>query len=220
MIPHLPEPWRSFMASELNKPYFTELLNKVDEAYRSSRVFPEASQLFTAFNLCFPSEVKVVILGQDPYHGPGQAHGLAFSVPEGMKIPPSLRNIFKEIEQEIGSPYPASGNLKRWAMQGVLLLNAVLSVENGKPRSHVSFGWQKFTQSVIEQLSRNYTGIVFMLWGGDAIKMAEHIDASRHLVLTAPHPSPLSAYRGFFGCNHFAMANDYLINSKKQPIQW
>ena len=184
-------------------------------------MFPPKHLLFNAFHLTHPDKVKVVILGQDPYHGEGEAHGLAFSVPDGIKTPPSLRNIFKEIQSEFpDSATPESGNLTRWAKQGVLLLNTVLTVRKDSARSHAGLGWELFTDAVIKAISDNSEGVVFMLWGKDAAAKQSLINRDRHLVLSAPHPSPLSAYRGFFGCMNFAEANTYLERQGKSPIVW
>ena len=190
------------------------------EKAKGKIIYPANAQLFAAFNATPFEQVKVVILGQDPYHGPGQAHGLSFSVPEGIATPPSLLNIFKELSREYGSPIPHSGNLTAWANQGVLLLNAVLSVESAKPGSHQNKGWEGFTDEVIRQLSSQCEGLVFMLWGAYAQAKGKIIDYQRHCVLKAPHPSPLSAYRGFIGCGHFSSANRYLQGRGQTPIQW
>ncbi|HQU75201.1 MAG TPA: uracil-DNA glycosylase, partial [Chitinophagales bacterium] len=203
--------WKAVLADEFDKAYFQQIRYLLLAAKRDGKViFPPGSQIFNAYNLTPFEQVKVVILGQDPYHGPGQAHGLCFSVPEGVKPPPSLVNIFKEQEKDLGIPRPAHGNLETWARQGVFLLNAMLTVESGKPGSHQQIGWQYFTDATIKALSENKEHLVFLLWGAFAQKKAELIDAGKHLILQAAHPSPFSADRGFFGCRHFSKANTYL----------
>lgn len=191
-----------------------------EERARGKQIFPPNQQLFAAMNATDFDAVKVVILGQDPYHGPGQAHGLSFSVPDGVPPPPSLLNIFKELEREYGTPKPLTGNLTPWARQGVLLLNAVLSVESGNAGSHQGKGWEEFTDFVIRTLAAEREGLAFMLWGAYAQAKGRFIDTNRHCVLRAPHPSPLSAYRGFIGCGHFSKANRYLQARNKTPINW
>jgi uracil-DNA glycosylase len=190
------------------------------EKAKGKIIYPSNAQLFAAFNATPFEKIKVVILGQDPYHGPGQAHGLSFSVPDGVTPPPSLVNIFKELSRDYGMPAPQTGNLKAWADQGVLLLNAVLSVESSKPGSHQNKGWEAFTDEVIRQISNQREGVVFMLWGAYAQAKGKIIDNQRHCVLRAPHPSPLSAYRGFIGCGHFSSANRYLQGRGQTPIKW
>jgi uracil-DNA glycosylase len=190
------------------------------EKAAGKRVYPPGPQMFAALDATPFEEVKVVILGQDPYHGPGQAHGLSFSVPPGVDVPPSLANIFKELERDLGLPRPAHGCLQSWARQGVLLLNAVLSVEAGKAGAHQGKGWEGFTDHVVETLGREREGLVFMLWGSYAQAKGRVIDARRHCVLRAPHPSPLSAHRGFLGCGHFSAANRWLAGGGKTPIDW
>lgn len=213
--------WREALADEWDKPYFRQLTDYVRSRYASgARVYPPASRIFAALDACPLSQVKVVIIGQDPYHGPGQANGMCFSVADGVKFPPSLVNIFKEVSDDTGAPYPASGNLERWASQGVLLLNSILTVEDGRPGSHASIGWEKFTDAVVDAVSRLNNNVVFLLWGSYAIRKGESIDRSRHLVLTSVHPSPLSAYRGFLGCRHFSQANAYLSSHSLSPILW
>ena len=218
--------WRHVLSEELEKEYFKELWEKVGEAYRSNpdRVFPPQELIFNAFEHCHFDDVKVVILGQDPYHGAGQAHGLAFSVPEGVKKPPSLRNIFKEINNTINCAIncviPQSGNLERWADQSVLLLNSTLTVTEGKAGSHQNLGWEQFTDTVIQKISDKKEHVVFLLWGNYAQEKGKNIDTSKHLVLTAPHPSPLSAHRGFLGCDHFNKTNQYLRKHNQQEIIW
>lgn len=212
--------WKRELASEWDAPYFKMLTDSVRQAYKTRLVFPPAGKIFAAFDACPFDKVKVVILGQDPYHGDGQANGLCFSVSDGVMMPPSLVNIFKEIEAETGKPIPASGDLTRWAEQGVMLLNATLTVEAHCPGSHQGRGWETFTDAVVRHLSDNRDGLVFILWGAYAIRKGQLIDRSKHLVLASAHPSPLSAYRGFFGNNHFNLTNQYLISNGKTPIEW
>lgn len=213
--------WKKELSSEIEKPYFQDLLEFVSEEYSTNTCFPESDSVFEAFNLAALDKVKVVILGQDPYHGPRQAHGLCFSVFEDAKIPPSLKNIFKEIENDLGKPVPDNGNLARWANQGVLMLNAVLTVQAHKAGSHSGKGWEQFTDRVIEILSDKKENLVFLLWGGPARKKGTRIDNSKHLVLESGHPSPLSAIRGhWFGNRHFSKTNDYLIAKGKESINW
>lgn len=214
--------WKAALADEFEKPYFGQLAEFVRTEYRNPamRIYPPASKIFEAFNATPFGDVKVVIIGQDPYHGPGQANGLCFSVNKGVAFPPSLLNIFKEIQSETGAPIPQDGDLSRWARQGVLLLNSSLTVREHQPKSHSNLGWERLTDEAVRRLASQREGIVFMLWGSDAIRKGSFIDRSRHLVLTSPHPSPLSAYRGFFGNNHFKLANEYLVKSGKSPIEW
>ena len=212
--------WKSKLSEEFLKDYFIRLSEFVKEEYHTNIVYPPGSMIFNAFNLCPFNDVKVVIIGQDPYHGPGQAHGLCFSVKENVAFPPSLINIFKEIQNDTGIPRPSSGNLERWARQGVLLLNASLTVRAHMPGSHQKKGWEVFTDSVINIINRDKTNIVFLLWGAYAQKKGESIDRSRHLVLESVHPSPLSASRGFFGNNHFSLCNNYLKGHGIEPINW
>ena len=216
------EGWKRELEGEFEKPYFRNLTNAVRMEYADPRVtvYPPAGKIFAAFDNSPFKDTKVVIIGQDPYHGPGQANGLSFSVNPGIVIPPSLRNIFKEINSDIGSPIPSDGDLTRWARQGVLLLNATLTVREHQPRSHANLGWSEFTDAAVRAINEHGENVVFMLWGSDAIRKGSMIDRSRHLVLTAPHPSPLSASRGFFGCRHFSQANAYLAAHGKTPIQW
>lgn len=214
------ESWKKALAAQWDMPYFEHLTNWVRTRYASSVVYPPPARIFAAFDNCPFDSVRVVILGQDPYHGPGQANGLCFSVADGVAMPPSLINIFKEVENDTGTPVPQSGDLTRWARQGVLLLNSTLTVDAGRPASHAGQGWETFTDAVIHELATRREGIVFMLWGSYAIRKGEFIDRNRHLVLTSPHPSPLSAYRGFFGNHHFSMANDYLRRRGEAPIVW
>lgn len=212
--------WKRCLSDEWSKDYFINLTDFVRRQYAAKTVFPPASQIFAAFDACPFDDVKVVILGQDPYHDYGQANGLCFSVNPGVPMPPSLINIFKEIHDDIGAPIPADGDLSRWARQGVLLLNATLTVEAHRAASHQGHGWEEFTDEVIMRLARDREGLVFMLWGSHAIKKGAFIDRQRHLVLTSPHPSPLSAYRGFFGNHHFSQANAYLQSRNISPINW
>lgn len=213
--------WLKALHEEMNKPYFAALLLKInDERNAHNIIYPLEHQLFNAFNTTPFNDVRVLLLGQDPYHGPNQAHGLSFSVPDGQRLPPSLKNIFKELENDLGITAPASGNLTLWAQQGVLMLNAVLSVEAGQAGSHAHWGWETFTDAVIKTVSEEHEHVVFMLWGNYALKKIPFIDASKHLILTAPHPSPLSYYRGFKGCKHFSATNAYLVAHKKKPIRW
>lgn len=212
--------WKTRLADEWNKHYFVRLTEFVRQEYRTKQIFPPAAKIFAAFDACPFEQVKVVILGQDPYHDVGQANGLCFSVAPGIPMPPSLINIFKEIHDDIGTPIPDNGDLSRWAKQGVLLLNATLTVEAHRAASHQGQGWEEFTDEVIMRLANDRQGLVFMLWGSYAIKKGAFIDRTRHLVLTSPHPSPLSAYRGFFGNKHFSRANNYLTEQGKTPIKW
>ena len=212
--------WQEVLQPDFDMPYFEKLTAWVRQAYQTTEVYPPASLIFNAFNLTPFDEVKVVILGQDPYHNPGQAMGLSFSVPEGVPLPPSLQNIFKEASDDLQLPAPTSGDLTHWAEQGVLLLNAILTVQAHQPRSHHSFGWQILTDKVIDLLNKKREGIVFILWGSDAQRKEWQIDTTKHLVLKAPHPSPLSAYRGFFGTKPFSQTNYYLMSRGKRPIQW
>ncbi len=213
--------WNRVLGDEFSKPYFAGIKRFIlDEKEKGNRVFPPGSLIFNAFNSTPFNKLKVVILGQDPYHGSGQAHGLSFSVPEGVALPPSLVNIFKEIKQELGFNIPRSGNLEPWATQGVFLLNAILTVNARQAASHRDAGWQIFTDKVIKTISELKQNVVFLLWGKFAAQKTELIDQSRHLILTAPHPSPFSAHSGFFGCGHFRQANDYLVNQGLKPINW
>lgn len=212
--------WKERLAAEWEAPYFRQLTQFVTERYRTVPVYPPGSKIFAAFDACPFSNLKVVILGQDPYHGPGQANGLCFSVNPGVPFPPSLRNIFAEVEADTGAPIPPDGDLIRWARQGVLLLNATLTVEEHRAGSHQGRGWETFTDNVIATISRECEHLVFILWGSYAIGKKALIDQSRHLVLTSPHPSPLSAHRGFFGNHHFSRANSYLEAHGKEPVKW
>lgn len=212
--------WKIALAEEFNKPYFKDLSERVRSAYVSRTVFPPPKFVFNAFSLCPFDAVKVVILGQDPYHGQGQAHGLSFSVPDGVPTPPSLQNVYKEIEDDLGIVEPPTGNLERWAKQGILLLNATLTVEKGNAGSHQGLGWEQFTDAVIKKISDEKEHVVFMLWGKYAQEKGTVIDAHKHLVLKAAHPSPFSANHGFFGCKHFSKANAYLEEHGIEPIEW
>ena len=214
------ESWRERLQSECDAPYFALLTDFVRHEYATTRVYPPGSQMFAAFDACPFDKVKVVILGQDPYHEPGQAHGLCFSVNDGVPFPPSLQNIFKEIHDDIGTPVPMSGDLTRWANQGVLLLNATLTVRAHQAGSHQNKGWEQFTDAVIHRLAQERENLVFILWGSYAQRKGEFIDRSRHLVLQSPHPSPLSAHRGFFGNRHFSRTNEYLTAHGIEPILW
>lgn len=212
--------WKKRLAEEFEKPYFVQLTEFVRNEYRAGTCYPPGKLIFNAFNQCPFDEAKVVIIGQDPYHGPGQAHGLCFSVNDGVHFPPSLQNIFKEIQNDLGIPVPATGNLTRWAEQGVLLLNATLTVRAHQAGSHQRQGWESFTDAAIRALAEEREHLVFILWGSYAQKKGAFIDRSRHLVLSSAHPSPLSAYQGFFGNKHFSLANAYLEEHGKTPIKW
>lgn len=214
------ESWGSRLADEFEKPYFERLTSFVRNEYATRRIFPPGGRIFAAFDACPFDKVKVVILGQDPYHDEGQANGLCFSVSDGIPMPPSLVNILREVSADTGVPMPTSGNLERWAQQGVLLLNATLTVEAHRPGSHQRQGWEEFTDSVILRLASERSNLVFLLWGSYAQRKGAFIDQSRHLVLKSAHPSPLSAYRGFFGNHHFTLANDYLRAHGQDPIVW
>lgn len=215
--------WKRVLNDEFEQKYFKELTQKVKELYlnNTDKIFPKGADIFRAFDLCPFDQAKVIILGQDPYPTRGHAHGLSFSVNDHVKpFPKSLKNIFSEINNDIGKPFPENGNLSRWAEQGVLLLNAVLTVEEGRPDSHKGIGWEQFTDSVIKVLSTQKEHLIFMLWGAKAGHKRALIDEGKHKVLSSVHPSPLSAYRGFFGCKHFSKANDYLLMNKLTPIDW
>lgn len=214
------ESWKKRLQSEFDEPYFKELTDFVRKEYSTKKIFPPAKLIFNAFDTCPFDDVKVVIIGQDPYHGVGQAHGLCFSVNDGVEVPPSLINIYKEIERSLGKPAPTSGNLTRWTEQGVLLLNATLTVEAHKAGSHQGRGWERFTDAAIHKIAEEKNNVVFMLWGSYAQQKGAFIDSSKHLVLKSVHPSPLSAYRGFIGNNHFVLANQYLKEHGKKEINW
>lgn len=212
--------WKKRLASEFERPYFQELTSFVKREYETQTVYPPGKEIFRAFDKCDFDDVKVVIIGQDPYHGPGQANGLCFSVREGVRMPPSLMNIFKEIQSDIGKPFPPSGDLERWAWQGVLLLNATLTVRASSPGSHQNKGWETFTDAAIKKISDEKENVVFLLWGAYAQKKGEVIDRSKHHVLMSPHPSPFSADRGFFGCKHFSKTNAFLKSKGLPEIDW
>jgi uracil-DNA glycosylase len=218
---NIAESWKERLQGEFEKPYFQQLVEFVKNEYATQTVYPPGRLIFNAFNHCAFDDTKVVILGQDPYHGPGQANGLAFSVNDGVPIPPSLVNIFKEIKDDLGKPLPKSGNLERWADQGVLLLNATLTVRAGQAGSHQNKGWETFTDAVIQKIAAEKDGLVFMLWGAYAQKKGAVIDGSRHLILKAKHPSPMAAqWGGWFGNKHFSQANAYLREQGKTEIMW
>ena len=214
MSVRIEQTWKDSLENEWNQDYFIRLTDFVRDRYRMTTVYPPAGKIFAAFDSCPFDQVKVVILGQDPYHGPGQANGLCFSVSPGIELPPSRVNIFKEVSSDLSKPMPDDGNLERWARQGVLLLNATLTVEAHKAGSHQGHGWEEFTDAAVKKLAEEREGLVFMLWGSYAIRKGAFIDRNRHLVLTAPHPSPLSAYRGFFGCKL------WLVDHNQAPIVW
>ncbi len=212
--------WRNLLADEFDKTYFKDLTDFVRLEYKTKTVYPPPAKIFCALDLCPPENIQVVILGQDPYHGAGQAHGLCFSVNDGVQIPPSLQNIYKEIKSDLGIEIPKSGNLERWANQGVLLLNATLTVVANTAGSHQKKGWETFTDAIIKKISDTQNNAVFMLWGRYAQNKSPLIDEKKHCILKAPHPSPLSAYSGFFGCKHFSKANEYLEFTGKKGITW
>jgi uracil-DNA glycosylase len=212
--------WKERLKGEFDKPYFTDLTHFVRSEYETQKIYPPGKLIFNAFEKCPFNRTKVVILGQDPYHEPGQAHGLCFSVPDGVSFPPSLQNIFKEIKNDLDIPVPGSGNLERWAEQGVFLLNATLTVRAHQAGSHQKKGWETFTDKVIELLSNSQDHLVFILWGAYAQRKGELINGTRHLVLKSVHPSPLSAHRGFFGNHQFSKTNEYLISHGKAPVNW
>lgn len=212
--------WQEIISQEEEKTYYQKLQEAIDERYETSVVFPPKEKIFNAFELTPLENLKVVILGQDPYHGIGQAQGLAFSTPSHMKNPPSMQNILKEIIDDYGLSLCSNGDLTQWAKQGVLLLNTILTVEESKPKSHHKLGWEIFTDNIIRYISENFEDVIFLLWGSPAIAKAKLIDRSKHHILTAPHPSPLSAYRGFLGCKHFTQTNTILERLGKKPISW
>lgn len=218
--PQIEESWREALKEEFRSDYFISLKDFLKEEKKNYTIFPPGNEMFTAFNLCPLSLVKVVIIGQDPYHGPGQAHGLCFSVPDGIAIPPSLRNIYKEINRDLGIPIPKTGNLEKWAEQGVLLLNAILSVRATEAASHHGKGWETFTNKVIKTVSDLRAGIVFVLWGKYAQDKQYLIDTEKHFILKSVHPSPLSASRGFLGCGHFSKINQILKENGIEEIDW
>lgn len=212
--------WLKILKPEFKADYFKKLLEFVQQERKSKTIFPKVVDIFHAFKVLPFDSVKVVIIGQDPYHGEGQAHGLCFSVNDGVKLPPSLKNIFKELQSDIGCDIPESGNLEKWAKQGVLLLNSVLTVEKSKPGSHRNQGWETFTDNIIKKISEKHSGIIFLLWGNYAIEKEKLIDAEKHFILKAPHPSPFSAYQGFFGCKHFSKTNSLLRQAGEKEINW
>ena len=212
--------WLKALEPEFRKPYYRKLYETIRQEYARGPVYPPAEDLLSAYELTPLEKVKVVILGQDPYHEPGQAEGWAFSVPEGVRIPPSLENIYKELQRDLGKPVPTSGHLESWVNQGVLLLNATLTVEAHHAGSHQGKGWEELTDAAIMALNEKREHLVFMLWGSYAQRKGQFINRRKHLVLEAPHPSPLSAYRGFIGCGHFSAANDYLVRYHQSPIEW
>ena len=212
--------WKELLSDEFEKPYFKTLTDFIRQQYAAKMIFPPARQIFSAFDHCPVPQTKVVIIGQDPYHGAGQANGLCFSVNNSIALPPSLINIYTEIENDLGKKMPPSGNLERWAKRGVLLLNATLTVQKGLANSHQGYGWEILTDAAIARLAQVRDNLVFMLWGNFAQQKEKLIDTSKHLILKAVHPSPLSAYRGFFGCKHFSKANNYLVQNGQTPVDW
>lgn len=212
--------WKALLADEFDKPYFRSLVEFVRSEYASATIYPKGGNIFRAFDKCPVDKLKVVIIGQDPYHGEGQANGLCFSVAQGVPFPPSLQNIFKEVNSDTGAAIPTSGELDRWAEQGVLLLNSVLTVRAHQAASHAGRGWEQFTDAVVRAIAQNKSGIVYMLWGSYAQKKGAIASAASNLILKSVHPSPLSSYRGFFGCRHFSKANQYLVEQGKEPIVW
>jgi len=220
-MPDAVKTWADMLADEKAKPYFQSIMHFLVEEEKAGKViYPAQNDLFSAFQETPFDQVKVVILGQDPYHGPGQAHGLSFSVQPGIKIPPSLKNIYQELYSDLNIPIPTHGCLLNWASQGVLLLNTSLSVEQGKPQSHAKVGWTRFTDKVIETLNHHEQPLVFMLWGAHAKNKRELITEQKHLILTAPHPSPFSVYQGFYGCRHFSQANAFLTKNGREAVRW
>ena len=212
--------WKALLADEFDKPYFRSLVEFVRSEYASTTIYPKGGNIFRAFDKCPVDKLKVVIIGQDPYHGEGQANGLCFSVAQGVPFPPSLQNIFKEVNSDTGAAIPTSGELDRWAEEGVLLLNSVLTVRAHQAASHAGHGWEQFTDAVVRAIAQNKSGIVYMLWGSYAQKKGAIASAASNLILKSVHPSPLSSYRGFFGCRHFSKANQYLVEQGKEPIVW
>ena len=212
--------WYELLKDEFEKPYYKELQKFLIDEYSHYTIYPDSQNVFNALNLVPYDKVRVVIIGQDPYHEPNQAHGLCFSVQDGVDIPPSLQNIYKEIHNDLGLPIPKTGDLTSWAKQGVLLLNSVLTVRKGAANSHKGKGWEQFTTSILEKLNEREKPIVFLLWGNNAKSIASCVDNKRHFILTAPHPSPLSAYAGFFGCKHFSKCNEFLKSVGEEPINW
>lgn len=214
------EDWKEILQGEFDKPYFEELTRFVRSEYAAGQIFPAGRNIFRAFDKCPFETLKVVVIGQDPYHGVGQANGLCFSVNDGVPFPPSLQNIFQEIRDDVGTPVPSSGNLDRWAEQGVLLLNSVLTVRAHQAASHAGRGWEQFTDAVVRIIAERKQELVYMLWGSYAQRKGQMADPSRNLILKSVHPSPLSVYRGFFGCRHFSQANAYLAAHGQEPIRW
>lgn len=212
--------WFNLLKDEFDKPYFKELEKFLTEEYNHYTIYPEEKNIFNALNLVKYDDVKVVIIGQDPYHEPKQAHGLCFSVQDGVELPPSLQNIYKELNTDLGVPIAKTGDLTKWAKQGVLLLNSVLTVRRGQANSHKGKGWEQFTSAIINKLNERQSPIIFILWGNNAKGVAQNINTNKHFVLTAAHPSPLSAYNGFFGCKHFSKTNEILKALNKEPINW
>ena len=212
--------WRTFLKEELDSNNFQRIISTLQTERNIYSIFPKDDELFNAFNITSLENIKVVILGQDPYHGKEQAHGLSFSVPKGVKTPPSLRNIFKELQADLNVPISPNGDLSHWAKQGVLLLNSTLTVREKKAGSHQKLGWENFTNKIIGKISKKKEGIIFLLWGAFAQRKSVLINAKKHHILTAAHPSPFSAYRGFFGCKHFSKTNEILIKNNQQPINW
>jgi uracil-DNA glycosylase len=221
LIEYLHDPsWKNLLVAEFEKPYMKELEAKLQKEYESKTIYPRPENIFSAFNLTPFEKIKVVIIGQDPYHGPNQAHGLCFSVQKGVKIPPSLVNIYKELESDLGIKPPAHGNLESWAIEGVLLINALLTVEDGTPMSHKNLGWDQFTDRVIDLINEHRENVVFLLWGAPAQKKAKSVDEKKQCVLKTVHPSPLSSYRGYFGCQHFSKCNEFLKSKGISPVDW
>ncbi len=220
LYPEINSEWKNVLSDEFDKPYFQQIFKQIDNESLNFPVYPPRNLIFNAFNKTPFSKVSVVIIGQDPYHGPGQAHGLCFSVPDGIRKPPSLVNIFKEIHADLGLPVPTHGNLEKWTTQGVFLLNATLTVRENKAGSHQKFGWETFTNQVIRVLSEKKNDLIFLLWGNFAQAKRVFIDESKHHILSAAHPSPLSAYNGFFGCRHFSKTNEILVKTGKRQIDW
>ncbi|KAF0201841.1 MAG: uracil-DNA [Bacteroidetes bacterium] len=218
--PQIHESWKNILSEEFSSPYFLGLKDFLVEEKKTYVVYPAGANIFQAFNRTPFEKVKVVVIGQDPYHGEGQAHGLCFSVPAGIAFPPSLQNIFRELQTDTGLPYPVTGDLSRWAAQGVLLMNATLTVRANQAGSHQGRGWEIFTDAVIRKLSAQRSHLVFLLWGNYARDKKSLIDLSKHYVLEAPHPSPLSVYRGFYGCKHFTKANEILVQNGITPVDW
>lgn len=218
--PQIESSWLTVLEDEFDKPYFSELKHFLVQEKKAYVIYPKGENIFKAFNLTPFDKVKVVIIGQDPYHGEGQAHGLSFSVPKGIKTPPSLKNIYKELKTDVNVDFPDHGNLTHWAEQGVLMLNATLTVRKKQAGSHQGKGWEMFTDRCIEEISRRKEGVVFLLWGSYAKRKGQIIDSKKHHVLSAAHPSPFSAHNGFFGCKHFSKANKFLAAQNKKPINW